>query len=148
MHLRRSKSASVLAPLLGAALLAGLALRAVPWREGMRRPRTLLDLSSARDLAPGADLLNEAARVIPGGASFVVRTEPPNAVVETWYHRISVGLLPGRQSLPASLLGRFADPQDWRRAQYLVLIGPPPHDPPGELLLDTPNGTVWRRKKS
>ena len=100
----------------------------------------------ARPLLPGYALLTEAARFIPENASFVVRTEPPDAVFETWYHRLGVALLPGRRSLPAAYFGRFTPPEVWREADYLVLIGPRPPQAPGQLLLDTPSGSVWRRR--
>lgn len=145
---RRSDTASALAPLLGAVLLTALALWTLPWREGLGRPRTLLDRSTARALAPGYRLIADALRAMPGGASFVVRTEPPDAEFETWYHRLGVALAPGRRALPAAYLGVFTPPEVWREAEYLVLVGPRPRQAPGELVLSTPNGTVWRRGKS
>jgi hypothetical protein len=99
----------------------------------------------ARPLQTGYALLTEAARIIPENASFVVRTEPPDAEFETWYHRLSVALLPGRHSLPAAYFGAFTAPEVWRDADYIVLVGPRPRQAPGQLLLDTPSGSVWRR---
>lgn len=145
---RRPKTAPVLVPLAGAALLTALALRGLPWKDGFARPRTLLDRSSARALAPGCALLAEAARIIPEGASLVVRTEPPDAQAETWYHRLGVALLPGRRCLPAALLGGFTSPEAWSAADYLVLVGPRPAEAPGALLLDSPDGSVWLRRRS
>lgn len=125
----------VLAPLAGAALLAALALWGLPWKTGLGRPRTLLD-HSAPKLAPGCALLTDAARVIPRGASFAVRTEPSDARFDDWYFRFGVGLLPGRRAT----LGTAAD--------YVVLVGTRPREAPGELVLATRDGTVWRRPKS
>jgi len=133
-------------PLLGAALLTALALWSLPWREGLGRPRTLVDRSTARQLAPGYRLLIRAAAVIPEKASFVTRTEPPDPNFETWYFRLGVAFLPGRRALPASDFGRFTPPGTWREAEYLVLIGARPNEAPGELVLDAPDGTVWRRR--
>ena len=98
-------------------------------------------------VAPGYALLAAAARVIPDGASVVVKTEPPNAVQETWYHRIAVALLPGRRPRPAASYGQPLSPDLWEDAEYLVLVGKRPSRPPGEPILETPDGTVWRRAK-
>ena len=140
-----SASASVIAPLAGAAVLTALALASLPWAEGLGRPRTPFDRSSSRALGPGYALLNDAARVVPEGSTFVVRTEPPDARFESWYHRLGVSLLPQRRALPAAYLGSFTRPEAWRDAEYLVLVGPRPAEPKGELLLETSCGTVWRR---
>lgn len=144
----RSKAAPVLPLLLGSALLAGQALWNVSWREGIGWPATPLDRSTARALVPGYALLASAQRLIPPGAAVVVRTEPPDAAMETRYHRLAVSLLPGRRALPSALLDRFTPPEAWRDAQYLVLVGPPPASPQGHLLLEAPQGTVWRRPRS
>lgn len=98
-------------------------------------------------VAPGYALLAAAARRIPAGASVVVKTEPSDAVMETWYHRIAVALLPGRRPLPAAFYGQSLSPDLWRDAEYLVLVGAPPGTPPGEPVLETAEGTVWRRTK-
>jgi hypothetical protein len=143
----RPKSAAVLAPLAGAALLTALALWSLPWRDGLGRPLTPIDRSTARALRPGYLLLTAAAGVIPDKASFVVRTEPPDAEFETWYHRLGVAFLPGRRALPAAYLGGFTASEVWRDADYLVLVGPAPRQPPGELVLATTSGSVWRLGK-
>jgi hypothetical protein len=77
----------------------------------------------------------------------VVRTEPPDAGLETWYHRLGVSFLPGRRAFPSAYLGSFTPPEMWREAEYLVLVGPKPREAAGELVLETPSGTVWRRRK-
>lgn len=119
----------------------------MPWSEGLGHPRTLLDRSSARVLRPGYVLITEASGAIPEGSSFVVRTEPPDPELETWYHRLGVSLLPRRRALPSAYLGRFTAPEAWRDAEYLVLVGPKPREAPGRLVLETPSGTVWRRPR-
>lgn len=98
-------------------------------------------------VAPGYALLVAAERVIPAGASVVVKTEPPDAVQETWYHRIAVALLPGRRPQPAALYGQPVSADLWGDAEYLVLVGPRPATPPGQRVLETAEGTVWRRPK-
>jgi hypothetical protein len=137
----------VLITLLGCALLAAQAIRNIPWREGLDRPPTPLDRSTARALGPGWTLLTSARGLIPEGASVVVRTEPPDATMETWYHRLGVSLLTGRRTLPSAYLYQFTSPEIWREAEYLVLVGPSPAAAPGELLLKAPEGTVWRRRR-
>jgi hypothetical protein len=98
-------------------------------------------------VAPGYALLAAADRVSPAGASVVVKTEPSDAVQETWYHRIAVALLPGRRPRPAALYGQPLSPDLWGDAEYLVLVGKKPSTPPGEPVLETADGTVWRRTK-
>ena len=98
-------------------------------------------------VAPGYALLAAADRVIPAGASVVVKTEPSDAVQETWYHRVAVALLPGRRPRPAAFYGQPLSPDVWGDAEYVVLVGARPATPPGEPVLETPDGTVWRRTK-
>jgi hypothetical protein len=88
-----------------------------------------------------------AAGAVPPGASYVVRTEPPDARMETFYHRLAVSLLPGRRDFPAAERSVFATSESLRDAEYAIVVGPPPKDPPGELLLQDPNGSVWRRRR-
>lgn len=136
---------SPLFPLIGAALLAALALAGLPWKEGLfRRPRTLFDRSAARAVAPGYALVAAAVPLIPAGATVVVRTEPRDPEAETFYHRFADALLPGRRALPASFYGRFAPPEVSRDAQYVLIVGARPIEPPGRLLLETPDGTIWQ----
>jgi len=143
----RSTAAPVLLALLGSALLAALALWHVPWKQGFVRPRTLYDHSSARALAPAYALLTAAALGIPQGASVVVRAQPPDATMETWYHRFAVALLPGRRVLPSAFYLGFTAPELWQEAEYLVVVGPRPSPEPGQLLFETPDGTVWLRAR-
>ena len=136
---------SQLIPLLGAAILVGFALASLPWNENVfRRPRTLFDRSAARAVAPGYALVAAAAPLIPPGATVVVRTEPRDAVAETFYHRFADALLPGRRAVPASFYGQFTPPELSRGAEYLLIVGARPSETTGELLLETPEGTVWR----
>jgi hypothetical protein len=142
---RRPTSDPVLVPLLGASLLTLLAALSLPWREaGAWSPRTPIDRSTSRSLRPGYELLLRAEALVPPGATYVIRTEPPDARLQTFYRRLAISLLPGRREdpppassrAPASRLG---DPE------FLVLVGPPPKEPPGELLHQDASGTVWRR---
>lgn len=147
MSERRFAATPVLVLLLGSALLTAQAVWNVPWREGLERPRSPLDRSTARILGPAFRLLATATAVVPAGATVVVRAEPPNPTLETWYYRFAVSLLPGRRPLPSAMLGGFTRPDVWREAEYIVLVGPHPREEPGELVLTAPQGTVWRRRK-
>jgi len=136
----------LLAPLLGAAVLAGFSIASLPWKEDLfRRPPTPFERSAARSVAPGYALLDAASRVIPDAASVVARTEPPNPIQETYFHRFAISLLPGRHVLPAAYYGGFVDADVWKNAQYMIVVGPRPGTPPGTLVLETADGTVWRR---
>jgi len=138
----------VLVPLLGASLLTLLAALSLPWTEaGAWSPRTPIDRSTSRSLRPGYELLLRAGAVVAPGASYVIRTEPPDARLETFYYRLAISLLPGRRDDPASARGAD-DPVDrFGDADYVVLVGLPPKESPGELLLQSAGGTVWRRRK-
>ena len=98
-------------------------------------------------VAPGYALLTAADPLIPAGASVVVKTEPPDATQDTWYHRMAVALLPGRRPRPAAFYGQPLSPDLWRDAEYVVIVGARPPTPPGEPLLETADGTVWRRAR-
>jgi hypothetical protein len=136
----------VVVPLAGAAILVGFGLASLPRLPDLfRGARTPFDRSAARSGAPVFALLSQAARVLPAGASVVVRTEPPDAARETEGHRFGVALLPGRTVLPASEYGRFLPREVWSRAEYEVVLGGRPAVPPGRLLIETGDGTVWRR---
>ena len=132
-------------PLVGAAVLAGFALASLPWKENLfRRPRTPFDRSASKAVASGYALVAAANPLIPAGATVVVKTEPRDPGAETYYHRFADSLLPGRRALPASFYGQFAPPAVYERAEYVIIIGARPAAPAGRLLLETPEGTVWR----
>jgi hypothetical protein len=138
-------AASDLVLIPAAALLAAVALAAVPWKRVVVRPRTPLDASTSRSLVPAYELAAAAATVIPGGASFVVRTEPPNADSQLIDQRVGIALLPGRRIRPDAVPGLPAA-ADWPPdADYLIVVGPAPKDARGHLVLETSRGTVWRR---
>ena len=134
------------APLAGAAVLAGLSIASLPWKENLwRRPPTPFERSAARSVAPLYALLKASAPMVPDGSSVVTRCEPPDPVQETYFHGFAISLLPGRRILPSAFYGGFVDPDIWKDAQYIVVAGPAPPRPPGALVLKTPEGTVWRR---
>ena len=131
--------------LAGAAVLAAMAVSRVPWSGGFARPRTPLDASNSRFLVPAYELITDAAAVIPAGASFVIRTEPPNAVFGELFQRLGVALLPGRRSRPDAIRGLSAAAEWPPDAEYLIVVGLAPGGASGKLLLETPRGTVRRR---
>jgi len=76
----------------------------------------------------------------------VVRTQPEDRTSETYYHRFALALLPGREVLPAAYYGVPTPPEVWNRAGYVVVVGKRPAQPLGRLLLETADGTVWKRE--
>jgi hypothetical protein len=146
--LRRTSNVAILVPLLGSAILVALAWASLPWSEGLfERPRTPFTRSAARSVEVGYALLTAAQGVIPVGASVVARTEPPDASRESDYHRFLIALLPGRRALPSASYGTFLPHEVWQAAEYVVIVGPRPAVPPGDLLLETPDGTIWKRRR-
>jgi hypothetical protein len=138
----------MLVPLAGAAILVAFALASLPRAEDLlRRPRTPFDRSASYPATPVFALLSAAARVIPPTASVVVQTEPRDASRETYDYRFAVALLPERTVLPASEYDRFLPPSVWDEAEYLVVLGGRPPSAPGELVLETSDGTLWKRRR-
>ena len=72
-------------------------------------------------------------------------TEPRDPVQETYFHRFALALLPGREVVPAAYYGVTTPPEVWSRAGYVVVVGRRPAQPPGTLLLETADGSLWRR---
>ena len=97
-------------------------------------------------MAPGYALVAAAVPLVPAGASVVVRAEPRDPVAETYYHRFADALLPGRRALPASFYGRFTPEAITAGAEYVLVVGGRPAAPrvPGVLILETPEGTIWK----
>lgn len=94
---------------------------------------------------PAYELATAAAAIIPDGASFAVRREPPNADSQMLDQRVVVALLPGRRFRPDAVPGLPAA-ADWpAEVSYLLVVGTAPKDVRGQLVLETPRGTVWRR---
>ena len=132
--------------LAGAALLAAMALAAAPWTGGFAPPRTPFDASRSRFLVPAYELISDAAAVIPPGASFAVRTEPPDSPFQALFQRLGVALLPDRLSRPDPVSGLPVSAEWPREADYLIVVGAAPRDPGVEIVLETASGTVRRRR--
>jgi len=134
-------------PLVGAAVLTAFSVASLPWGVGWRLPRTPFDASaSGAAVASGYVLLRNAAAAIPRDATVVVVTEPRDPTREDYFHRFAVALLPGVRAIPAGFFGPPADSEDYPGAEFLIVVGGRPSAAPGDLLLDTPEGTVWRRR--
>jgi hypothetical protein len=130
--------------LLGAVVLTGFSIASLPFERGLFHvPQTPYDAHEARDLPGTWILMSRAERLIPPGASVIVRSEPPDANADSYLHRFGVALLPGRRIVPAALWGVPTPPQDLR-ADYEIVVGRPPAAPPGDELLALHQGTVWR----
>jgi hypothetical protein len=138
----------VLLPLVGSAVLAAFSIAALPFSRGLfRAPRTPYDASDAASAVPGFILLQRADSLIPRGVSVVVRSGSSDPTADTYLHRFAVGLLPGRQIVPAALWGVPSKPQDLENAQYEIVVGQQPAGPAGRLVLAIPEGTVWKRDR-
>ena len=142
----RRESVRLLAPVLGALVLVAFSAASLPWKAGvLTRPRTPFDRSAASNVAPQFALLRDAEAVIPKGAAVLVRSEPADPTSDTYFHRFAIALLPGRDVVAAAYYGVPTAPAVRDRASYVVVVGRRPASPPGRLLLETPDGTVWKR---
>ena len=127
-------------------MLAAFAVASLPPPDAWHRPRTPFDATaSASAVASGYVLLRNAAATIPAGGTVVVLTQPRDPMREGYFHRFGVALLPHARVLPAAFYDRPADPRFFQDAEFVILVGGRPAEPLGELLLDTPEGSVWRR---
>jgi hypothetical protein len=132
--------------LAGAAILTALATAKLPhFPEALRAPSTPFDRNPAPGAAADYKLFQEAAAVVPSGASVAALSEPRNAVRETSLHRMAVALLPGRKVLPAALWNIPTHLED--QADFLIVASGNPAPPPGRRLLETPWGSVWQRDR-
>jgi len=133
--------------LISAAVLAALALARLPRpADWLRAPQTPFDRSDAWPARTSYLLLLKAVTVVPAGGTVSIRGEPADPVADTFLFRHAVALLPGRRVLPAAIHD-VPTPDLERQAEYLVLVGPRPATPPGRLLSETPEGTIWRRSR-
>lgn len=138
-----------LLPLAGSAVLAAFSIAALPFSRGLfQAPRTPYDASPAASVTvPAWIILHRAEALLPPGASVVVRSEPADPSTDSYYHRFAVALLPGRRILPAALWGTPTEPGPLREAEYEVVVGGLPAAPLGRLVLEVPEGTIWKRDR-
>jgi hypothetical protein len=138
---------SVFLSLAGSAVLTAFSIAALPFSRGLfHAPRTPYGDFSADFTAPAWILLSRADSLIPRGAAVLPRSEPPDPTTDTYLHRFAVGLLPGRKIVPAARWG-IPTPHDMAKAEYEIVLGRTPSPAPGLLLLEIPEGTVWRRER-
>jgi hypothetical protein len=128
----------------GAAILTAFAIWRLPrFPDLLQAPSTPFDRSAMPASAESYRLVQAAAGVIPAGASVATLSQPRDARRETALHRETVALLPGRKVVPAALwdvpTGREGE------ADFLIVAGAIPSPSPGMLLLEIPQGSVWRR---
>ena len=145
----RAREAAHLAILLaGAAILLGLSIESLPWRNGLlRAPSTPFDNSLASALASDFRLFAEADAILPLGVSVTTISEPRDPGRETSLHRAAIALLPRRKIYPAALWS-LATPNLEEQAAYIVVAGRKPSQAPGDLLLlEMPSGTIWKRRR-
>ena len=142
---RRRPDIGTASALAGAALLAALALRGLPWGAGLAAPPTPFTHSATPFLATAYALLRDADARIPAGASAVVLAEPRDARLESHFYRLGLALLPGREVLPAALFDEFTSGDTWAAAEYRIVVGIRPPAGEGVLVLQTPRGSIWRR---
>jgi hypothetical protein len=132
--------------LAGAALLLAATMTRLPRPQALfHPPRTPYDRGPQPHLAPAFVVLTRAREVVPLGASVTVTSEPLDSVLDSSTHHMGVALLPGRLVLPAALYG-IARPDLARQADYIVLVGQQPAEPPGRRLLSLNEGSVWSRR--
>jgi hypothetical protein len=133
--------------LISAGVLVALALARLPRpADWLPAPQTPFDRSEAWFARESYLLLLEAATVVPPGAPVTIRREPADPAADTSLFQHAVALLPGRRVLPAAILN-MPTPELELQAEYLVLVGPRPGTPPGRLLSETAEGTIWRRSR-
>lgn len=137
-----------LLPLAGSAVLAAFSIAALPFSPNFfRAPRTPYDASPAAYLVvPAWIVLHHAEPLVPPGAKVVVRTEPPDPTNDSYLHRIAVALLPGRLVVPAARWGVPSEPALIQEADWELIVGKRPESAAGRLVLEIPEGTIWRRR--
>ncbi len=131
--------------MIGAAILLAATITRLPSPKTLfYPPLTPYDRGQVH-LAPAFILLTAAREVVPPGASVTVTSEPPDPVLDSGTHHMGVALLPGRVVLPAALFD-LARPDLARQADYIVVVGRQPAEPPGNRLLSIQEGSVWSRR--
>ena len=129
--------------LVGALGITVVALAQLPPLT-FRAPRTPFDLSD-RKLASVFSILQRASAVVPIGASVTVRSATGDPRADSQLHRLGVALLPERRVSPQALWDVPLPPTD---TEYVIVVGRSPPNVLGELVLEEPGGSVWRRPAS
>ena len=78
---------------------------------------------------------------------YVPAKERAWAKTQFCFHSDADLLLINGRIVPAARWGRPTEPALIHEADYEIVIGPHPPDPPGRLLLETREGTVWSHRR-
>lgn len=133
--------------LLSAAILVGFSIAWLPPKAALLKPPvTPFDRIPVPVLSQSYRLLWRVSSILPAGASVAVRSEPRNPGFESSLFQDGVALLNGRKVLPAALWGEPL-PDIEKQADFVVVVGPKPASPPGTLLFECPDGSLWRRSR-
>lgn len=116
-------------------------------RALLRLPRTPIDNSRIHDSAAEYRLLLDAGPFVPENATVLIQSATGDVERDTFLHRFGVALLPGRKVVPAVVDERRVPPALEASADYLVIHGRGARVTDGVLLLETNDGTVWRRNR-
>jgi len=130
-------------PLAGAGLLVAVAvLRLPPPRALLAPTATPFDRSKDPGAGPALALLTAADPLLPSGAPVAVRAASGSADETAYCTLLAASLLPGRevQAAETSL--------ESGRAEYVVVVGAggAPSEF-GRIVLESPQGAVWRRAR-
>ena len=142
---RAPRDLTVRVLLAAAALLSLVALARLPYRRGFWPTETPFDRWPNSDASRDFRFLSAVAPYVPPGASVVALTNPPDLSHDFYLHAFALSLLPGRRVLCASIWGVSYRDEALRRAEFVAVMGPTPHPPPGIPIFETPLGGIWRR---
>jgi hypothetical protein len=133
--------------LISAAILVGFSIAWLPPTPALlKAPSTPFDRIPAPGISQSYRLLWRLSSVLPTGASVAIRSEPRDSGLETFLFRNGIALLNGRKVLPAALEGQPV-PQIESQADFVIVVGPKPASPPGTLVFETSDGSLWRRSR-
>jgi hypothetical protein len=133
--------------LLSAAILVGFSIAWLPPSPALlEAPVTPFDRIPVPVISQSYRLLWRIASMLPAGASVAIRSEPRNPGFESSLFQNGVGLLHGRKVLPAALWGQPV-PEIEAQADFVIIVGPKPASPPGTLLFESSDGSLWRRSR-
>ncbi len=143
----RAEALQSLYLLLAAAILVGFSIAWLPPEMALlKAPVTPYDRIPVPVIAQTYRLLWRASSVLPAGARVAIRSEPRNPGFETSLFKNGVALLNGRKVLPAALWGQPV-PEIESQADFVIVVGPKPTSPPGTLLFESPDGSLWHRSR-
>ena len=135
--------------LLSAAILVGFLIAWLPPKKDLlKAPVTPFDRIPVPVISQSYRLLWRVSSMLPADASVAIRSEPRNPGFESSLFQDGVALLSDRKRkvLPAALWG-LPVPQFESQADYVIVVGPKPASPPGALLFECPDGSLWRRSR-